>query len=426
MRTFQLSDAKSHKFWSIDVQGNSFTINFGKIGTQGQSLTKTFSTLEKAQAEADRKIRNKTSKGYVETTPRTAISEAEALECAIRANPSDLAAVSAYADYLMEHDDPRGEFMQVQIALENNGRSREERNALKRREKMLLQKHEHEWLGYLPLDQLNSSTHLRYRFRRGWLAELEIPFLELELTQCLIRCKEARFLHTLRIQYDSDHAANLLLVRFPYFPSVRVFHIGNPVTEDFGEIGHCQANGELAHHFLKQMPNVEEIYLLAEGVDIAKIFALKMPSLRILQLFHSFNHPLEKLAANTSLTNLTHLLLKPHGTPYIRLREFRAICRSRNFPKLTHLAIRNSDLGDECVREILDSDLLRQLKLLDLRGGRITDEGAKLLAACEDFKRLERVSLEQNELTPEGIKMLEATGVAVSAIKQKSLSKTTC
>ena len=42
MRTFQFSDAKSHKFWNIDVQGKSFTVTFGKIGTAGQTKTKEF------------------------------------------------------------------------------------------------------------------------------------------------------------------------------------------------------------------------------------------------------------------------------------------------------------------------------------------------------------------------------------------------
>ena len=37
MRTFQLSDAKSHNFWNIDVQGDRFTVTYGKVGTAGQS-----------------------------------------------------------------------------------------------------------------------------------------------------------------------------------------------------------------------------------------------------------------------------------------------------------------------------------------------------------------------------------------------------
>src|SRR4051812_25937071 len=119
MRTFQFSDAKSHKFWSVDVAGTTLTVTYGKVGTAGQTQTKTFPTPEKAAAEADKLIREKTKKGYAETTPQSASSEAEALERAIAANPHDLAAWGAYADYLAEQGDPRGEFMHVQLALED-------------------------------------------------------------------------------------------------------------------------------------------------------------------------------------------------------------------------------------------------------------------------------------------------------------------
>ncbi len=72
MRTFQFSDAKSHKFWNIDVSGNSFTVTYGKVGTAGQSQTKSFPTPAKAQEAADKLIKEKTGKGYLETTPKAA------------------------------------------------------------------------------------------------------------------------------------------------------------------------------------------------------------------------------------------------------------------------------------------------------------------------------------------------------------------
>ncbi|MBO0697941.1 MAG: WGR domain-containing protein [Zavarzinella sp.] len=50
MRRFTYSDAKSHKFWAIDLKGSSFTVTFGRVGTAGQSQTKTFPTAEKATA----------------------------------------------------------------------------------------------------------------------------------------------------------------------------------------------------------------------------------------------------------------------------------------------------------------------------------------------------------------------------------------
>src|SRR4051794_16458728 len=142
MRTFQYSDAKSHKFWNIEVSGKSFTVTYGKVGAAGQTQTKSFASADKAQAEADKLIGEKVKKGYTETTPRAAGSPAEAFERALAADPHDLAAWRAYADYLTERGDPRGEFMQVQLALEDEARSKSERAALKKQKASLRKKHE--------------------------------------------------------------------------------------------------------------------------------------------------------------------------------------------------------------------------------------------------------------------------------------------
>ena len=46
MRTFQFSDAKSHKFWNIEMSGTGFTVTYGKVGSAG--MTQTASTLPAA------------------------------------------------------------------------------------------------------------------------------------------------------------------------------------------------------------------------------------------------------------------------------------------------------------------------------------------------------------------------------------------
>jgi predicted DNA-binding WGR domain protein len=53
------------KFWEITVDGASFTVKFGKIGTAGQAKTKTLASAGAAEAEAAKLIREKTGKGYV-------------------------------------------------------------------------------------------------------------------------------------------------------------------------------------------------------------------------------------------------------------------------------------------------------------------------------------------------------------------------
>ena len=65
-RLFEYVEGTSSKFWEISVSGSSLTTRWGRIGTDGQSKTKTFADANKAQAEADKLIEEKTGKGYVE------------------------------------------------------------------------------------------------------------------------------------------------------------------------------------------------------------------------------------------------------------------------------------------------------------------------------------------------------------------------
>ncbi|MBX7192392.1 MAG: DUF4132 domain-containing protein [Sandaracinaceae bacterium] len=66
MRRFELIEGTSSKFWEIELDGTSFDVRWGRIGTGGQSQTKSFPTEAKAKAEHDKLVKEKTSKGYTE------------------------------------------------------------------------------------------------------------------------------------------------------------------------------------------------------------------------------------------------------------------------------------------------------------------------------------------------------------------------
>src|SRR5262249_60165679 len=85
------------------------------------------------------------------------------LEAALVEDHDDLATHRAYADYLQEQGDPRGEFIQVQLALEDPERTTEERWELKRRERELLAEHEREWLGSLADELLRRQEGMEWR-----------------------------------------------------------------------------------------------------------------------------------------------------------------------------------------------------------------------------------------------------------------------
>lgn len=67
-RRFEFVGGSSRKFWEISVSGNSFTVRFGRIGTAGQSQTKSFADDDKAKREAEKLIAEKVKKGYVGKT----------------------------------------------------------------------------------------------------------------------------------------------------------------------------------------------------------------------------------------------------------------------------------------------------------------------------------------------------------------------
>lgn len=61
-------DEKSSKFWEIELNGASHTVRYGKIGTDGRSLTKDFDSPEDAEESAQRLIASKRKKGYEDAT----------------------------------------------------------------------------------------------------------------------------------------------------------------------------------------------------------------------------------------------------------------------------------------------------------------------------------------------------------------------
>lgn len=63
-RRLELVEGTSSKFWQVSVNGRELTTSWGKIGTAGQSKTKTFATAEKALREMEKLIEEKKDKGY--------------------------------------------------------------------------------------------------------------------------------------------------------------------------------------------------------------------------------------------------------------------------------------------------------------------------------------------------------------------------
>lgn len=381
-------------------------------------------------------------------------------ERAILANPDDAAGYAAYADWLQENDDPRGEFIAVQLALEDEARPPEERKQLQAREAELLAAHEREWLGGLAPFLLDrdrptpggyvTSTDGGRQWRWGFLSYLSFYSLSRTSAQALADLPAARLLRELRVNetYWADNNSQEPPPRAPLPPgessyseyfeligadclkNLRVFHFGDAEAEP-PEDGwtDCHTGADGLEHVIAAMPRVEELDLLCKDYDMAALFALpNLTHLRKLRALHQggygyntrYEYPLDVLAANPALSNLTHLIFHPHqpegegpsGTgSYLPLEQVRHLLTSPHLRSLTHLQLRLSDMGDDGVREVVASGILKRLKVLDLRHGEITDAGARAFAASPDAKNLDRLDLSRNGVTSAGLAALRAAGV---------------
>ncbi|MGB3472918.1 MAG: AAA domain-containing protein, partial [Erythrobacter sp.] len=65
-QTFRFQRGSSDKFWRIAQRGADLVVNYGRSGTKGQTVTKSYDDEERAKREATKLILEKTRKGYVE------------------------------------------------------------------------------------------------------------------------------------------------------------------------------------------------------------------------------------------------------------------------------------------------------------------------------------------------------------------------
>ncbi|MEO8700925.1 MAG: WGR domain-containing protein [Kofleriaceae bacterium] len=63
----EFEEGTSSKFWRARVEGKTLYVNYGKIGSAGQTQVKDFANGDGAQKEFDKLVREKRKKGYVDT-----------------------------------------------------------------------------------------------------------------------------------------------------------------------------------------------------------------------------------------------------------------------------------------------------------------------------------------------------------------------
>lgn len=65
MDRYEFKDGSSQKYWEVAVEGETLTVRYGRIGTDGQVKAKAFGDAAAAEKEKAKLVREKTGKGYV-------------------------------------------------------------------------------------------------------------------------------------------------------------------------------------------------------------------------------------------------------------------------------------------------------------------------------------------------------------------------
>ena len=83
MRRFELIEGTAAKFWEVEVDAANYSVRYGRLGTAGQSLSKTAADAAKAQLEVDKLIKEKTGKGYTEVGASALLAAAATATAAV-------------------------------------------------------------------------------------------------------------------------------------------------------------------------------------------------------------------------------------------------------------------------------------------------------------------------------------------------------
>jgi uncharacterized protein (TIGR02996 family) len=420
MPRYELVEGNSSKFWEIELEGTSFTTRFGRIGTDGQTSTKQWKSVEEAKKQYDKIIAEKVKKGYELVDGEAGGGDDEGgavsatnpeLEKAIFDDPDAPDGYLVYGDWLQSQGDPLGELVAVQAALAKKPGD----EALEKKQAEILKEHEDEWLGET-LSELKSNGELSTAWRYGLLKSVAMggdEFSEAsakDAYEALARCRAAKFLRDLEIRVFDTEDGN------PEYQACidAMAKKGLPKTlrslafdvKDF-QISWSDL-GDLSKLY-PQLQKLEELRLKIGQMNLGKI---ELPSLEKLEIVTGgFDAKNMKAIATAKWPKLESLVLYLGSDDYggnCSIDDVEPILTGKAIPNVKHLGLCNSELADDIARAVAKSKVLAQLRTLDLSKGTMGDDGARaILDDAKAFAHLEKIDLSDNYISDDLCAALE-------------------
>lgn len=416
MRRFEFKDSRSYKFWEIEIEGAAFTARYGKVGTDGQTQTKSFASADKAAAAAEKKVLEKVRKGYAEVGSAPAAAPKQAA-----GDPSQDFAV--LADKLLSAGDPWGQRIALSIAHAATEPKSPERRKLAKELKQLEREHATHFFG-AALHELMQEDNFEKVARLTWgygyikRANVGMPEYDFEgpkaeaVLGAIMASPASEFIEQLTVgltdfEGGGISGAHRAIAKGIVHPRLATVFIGDFEAEqqEISWVHHGDVSGLYA-----KAPELRTLRLRGAGITLGE---LEHPTLARLEI-ESGGLPEDAVAslAKAKLPELAHVEVWFGRTDYggtINIEPLRPLFSTKTLPKLKHLGLQNSEMQDEIAIELAKSKLLAQVESVDLSMGTLRGAGVQAIVdGATRFKHLKSLNLSNNYIPSAQLGQLRA------------------
>jgi uncharacterized protein (TIGR02996 family) len=383
-RRFEYADDKSYKFWTITLSAEVLTMRFGRIGSEGTERVVAMESVEAAKREYLKRIQQKTNSGYQERIPKKKpvvpsqqiwqeLQGHEPFLQAILESPDDPTGYAIYADWLIEQDDPRGRFTQLQVMLDDPKVAFYQKARIEKEARQIQQMHVRRFLGSLtPWLMDKGLQSYPYKFFWGQLSSLQCYTLSLQFADELRRSPYCRFLRELSV-------------------------FGNEILSQPLEISGRRWAANVDHGL--------EILL---GADFTNLRELRLGLLADYDL----------TMPHETINNTTHLIDIIQSAKRLRYLGLGAkvdlpTLYNCDLPCLESISL---NLRTDDLRDLSDGKLYSQLKSLEALNP-ISDAFIEAIVELPGFDRLSEFTCRQiSPISRQSLRLLENTGVVFRVI----------
>ncbi|MGE3671298.1 MAG: STM4015 family protein [Polyangiaceae bacterium] len=387
-RELQFMDGKSSKFWRIELDGACHTVTYGRIGTEGTSQTKEFSSPAEARKSHDKLLSQKLAKGYVDAASGGAAGGG---------------AAAGAGDEVP--------FIAFPCTTGSNGTGSHASNFMGLRVSRFS-------AGKKPGDPKKTAYFFGSDYENDTFTEDLEAFLESDVAaeaRALVLGPWAEELYDV----SSAEAVKLLVANAKKLPKLAGLFVGDIVQEEneISWIHQCDLSPLFA-----AFPKL--LLLRARGGQDLALSKAKHVGLRALALeTGGMNASVVRSILSGDFPALEYLELWLGTEEYggtCTVEDLQPLFKGKKFPKLRYLGLRNCDFVDDIATVVVNSPLLQRIETLDLSLGTLSDVGGRALLQLPKDSSLKKLDLSHHFMSKQLMKELKGLKLAVDVSEAES------